>query len=694
MPTQTQKPLEELFFADDRTELNRPYWNRFVREVAVRLRSLDRIRIDWEAVSQQGIDVALARINEVLLPASQRIRDVAELGFLIANSTTERTLVEGEITQFIVEDEDQRDLFTPGPFLAVTRLDTPDDYAVGRLMYFDRETGVLDVQIEAIFGNAGPHSDWQFSAVAGAVQAQVQILATVQGLKGEIETLRNETATDRGLAQDARTGAETAQGLAEAARGGAEDARDAFVALYRGPEAQPLAPGAFVGQLAFDTTDNVMKQWDGEIWNPTVSTSIGGIVSQDFTATAGQTTFTVDGGFTALDVIVNGVTLKSTDDYTLSDPEFTLTAPLNAGDVVQARGYKALDATDYPTKAEAHDTYVRHDTAQSLTPAAQVQARENMGMHGPLAGFRNRIINGGMEIAQRGPTSHSDGSLTAADRWGIFCTGSSVTFNTSRVTNAVTGAGRALLASVTKTDGTGVLFFQRVESLNCLDLPGKRVTIRARVWQGSGGPINAQIRLSRANTADGHGSGLTSIENGPNTECADQTWTDLVFTTTNVLPNEVANGIELEIFFAAGSLSAVDFYLTDVQLEEGPVATPFERRPIGLELSLCQRYYFRTNPVFSIGDYTGAYNGIVTAANANIICGIYNFPENMRDIPSLTTYNPNDGSSTTARLSGTGNFTLVNFLTLGRSSLSQIEISGNTTTGRDLLFQFAADAEL
>ena len=30
---------------------------------------------------------------------------------------------------------------------------------------------------------------------------------------------------------------------------------------------------------------------------------------------------------------------------------------------------------------------------------------------------------------------------------------------------------------------------------------------------------------------------------------------------------------------------------TNVQLEEGSVATPFEQRPIGLELSLCQRYY-------------------------------------------------------------------------------------------------------
>ena len=36
-----------------------------------------------------------------------------------------------------------------------------------------------------------------------------------------------------------------------------------------------------------------------------------------------------------------------------------------------------------------------------------------------------------------------------------------------------------------------------------------------------------------------------------------------------------------------------DFIITGVQLEPGPVATPFEHRPIGLELSLCQRYYQR-----------------------------------------------------------------------------------------------------
>lgn len=33
------------------------------------------------------------------------------------------------------------------------------------------------------------------------------------------------------------------------------------------------------------------------------------------------------------------------------------------------------------------------------------------------------------------------------------------------------------------------------------------------------------------------------------------------------------------------------FDLANVQLEEGSVATPFEQRPLGLELQLCRRYY-------------------------------------------------------------------------------------------------------
>lgn len=225
----SQKTLEEQFHGDDSTEFDARFWNRFVSEVAVRLRALDKIRIDWEVVSQQGIAVALDRINEVLLPAATRIREVAELGFLIARSTTERTLVEGQTITFIV-DEETRELFTPGPFLALTRLSTPDDYAVTRLMFFDRTTGVLDLRIEAVFGDPGPHSDWQISAVAGAVNAQIQILASVQGVRDEVAGLKADTQAIKAATDAVKVATEGVRDQAIGARDVAVTARDQSLA--------------------------------------------------------------------------------------------------------------------------------------------------------------------------------------------------------------------------------------------------------------------------------------------------------------------------------------------------------------------------------------------------------------------------------------------------------------------------------
>jgi hypothetical protein len=51
----------------------------------------------------------------------------------------------------------------------------------------------------------------------------------------------------------------------------------------------------------------------------------------------------------------------------------------------------------------------------------------------------------------------------------------------------------------------------------------------------------------------------------------------------------------------------------DIQLEQGIIATPFEVRPYGTELSLCYRYFYRTvTPVQSAGASASAANWVMT----------------------------------------------------------------------------------
>jgi hypothetical protein len=70
--------------------------------------------------------------------------------------------------------------------------------------------------------------------------------------------------------------------------------------------------------------------------------------------------------------------------------------------------------------------------------------------------------------------------------------------------------------------------------------------------------------------------------------------------------------------------SGATFYITGVQLETGTVATPFERRSYGQELSLCQRYFQR-----GVYRLSGVCNG--AGGDASIV-----FPTPFRSSPTLT----------------------------------------------------------
>ena len=193
--------------------------------------------------------------------------------------------------------------------------------------------------------------------------------------------------------------------------------------------------------------------------------------------------------------------------------------------------------------------------------------------------LKNRIINGAMVIDQRNAGASqtiANGAYNyTVDRWrassfGATCTGQQI-FSTNQYLYQFTGA-----ASVTNIDVN-----QRIESKNCLDLASKTVTLSATIANSLLTTVTWQAFY--ANSTDNF-SATTAIASG--------TWTVnstlTTYSTQISLPANAINGLEIHLQVAAQTSGTWQF--TNVQLEIGTSATPFERRLYNQELANCQRY--------------------------------------------------------------------------------------------------------
>jgi hypothetical protein len=243
--------------------------------------------------------------------------------------------------------------------------------------------------------------------------------------------------------------------------------------------------------------------------------------------------------------------------------------------------------------------------ASAVSPSLQVSSN-NITYQEPTM-FRNRIINGGMEIDQR----NSGGSLAVVaaapavycvDRWQAFCSGANVTVQ--RV--AGSNGARFALRFTGLASNTGIELAQRIESFNCYDLANQNVTVSFRVSSTSITTLNWTVDSSNGG-ADAW-SGATSVATGSLTINA----TDTLYSFTFNAGSTAINGLRLRL--SAGALLASQtITFQKIQLERGIVATPFEVRPIGTELNLCYRYFYRTSsPVQSAGASASVPNWIMT----------------------------------------------------------------------------------
>ena len=245
-------------------------------------------------------------------------------------------------------------------------------------------------------------------------------------------------------------------------------------------------------------------------------------------------------------------------------------------------------------------------------------------------GFKNRIINGQMQIAQRATSATiTAGSTIAAgystvDRFYVYCTGANVT--AAQV--AGSGATKNRLQITGAASVTAVGIGQRIEQLNSYDLAGSTATLSADLAISATLTTVTWTASYATTTADTFGTlaspTVTQIATG--TFTVNSTVTN--FSTNISIPVAATTGIQ--IVFTVGALTAgLTWTVGNVQLEKGSTATSFDYRPYGTELALCQRYYIKYS-----GNGTRFYGGRTESTAAAIWqCAL---PVEMRTVPTVT----------------------------------------------------------
>ena len=346
-------------------------------------------------------------------------------------------------------------------------------------------------------------------------------------------------------------------------------------------------------------------------------------------------------------------------------------------------------------------------TAASTQPITSING-------GPISGYRNVIINGGMQVSQRGSSGsfNSLGALVypSIDRWNGYQGGAGPFGTVAQSTVAPAGfqfsmkTGRP--SGLTNTNYMNLS--QIVETVNTIPLQGQTVTLSFYAKCGTTfsapGTTFQTIIATGTGTDEGAVSGLSSTWTGYNSlaNVADTLTTSFQrFTHTVTIPSNATELMVAHYWNGSGTAGADDnVYLTGVQLEVGSTATVYENKSYAQELSLCQRYYEKsfiptTTPANNAGVNTGEFQILAGTAGAGTNVGFITFSETKRTTPTVTLFNPaNTNGSARDETLGADCSTTLNTALNQDGFLVTIAGNASTTFGNRLGIHWTAAAEL
>ena len=283
-----------------------------------------------------------------------------------------------------------------------------------------------------------------------------------------------------------------------------------------------------------------------------------------------------------------------------------------------------------------------------------------------IGGRRNIIINGAMQIAQRGTSFTSIGGTAGVyslDRMRYGFTMNSGRFTITQSTDSPNGFANSLKVDITTAESSlnassGAAFSQFLEGQD--------------VQQFKKGTSDAEkYSLSFHVKSNVTGTYIVELFDNDNTRQVSKsytidsanTWERKTITfpadTTGAFDNDNASSLFVQWFLASGTdrtsgtlntswasstnanravgqanlFSSTDneWYITGIQLEVGNQASDFEHRSFAEELNLCQRYY----EICNVGTFAFHYNDQVSSSDQTY--GTVNYKVDKRASPTLTT---------------------------------------------------------
>ena len=255
------------------------------------------------------------------------------------------------------------------------------------------------------------------------------------------------------------------------------------------------------------------------------------------------------------------------------------------------------------------------------------------GAVSPYVEGKNLIINGAMEIAQRG-TSITGGSTNTygLDRWFTTGYGLGTAFNIAQGT-ASPPSGFRYYQSITQSTATStnVTVSQFLETTDVLRMAGKTVTLSYMYKIPTSATTAWTVAAYYSTATDGNLAPYNSRTGIISSTITNNTaWTTGTTVTFTVPSNATSFCIEFSNYNS--TVNGANFQFTGVQLEIGSIATPFSRAggTFSGELAACQRYYYRITPN-GVANATIGYG--LAASTTNMLMNIA-VPVSMRVNPT------------------------------------------------------------